>query len=1301
MRYPLVWSSVCCWLLVLASCAPSPTSLETPQKPSAGLTEIRRLELPDTPLRGYGSLGGRYLEFGTPREKTVGSVLQIRCADAGKAEITLGKFRTDLRCLGGVTDMNVTLGGKEFPVAAVPGQGAILALRQGTDVIVVAAPQTEDLGALLATCKLGKRTGLDFTGAAVPTYLDKIDRWGFGFWCNPPLLTPENQEETYDLREKFAWAQRMKVGLQIDTPLNQNVSAAGLLDDNGKRWAIEAARDLGIPVFIQMQGAPAPGWIASRYGSQMQQKVPQYIGSWYGINGNSGFAGSPLNTLSWAAVEAKDQLLADQYQAVRKYKSQPNVTGYGEWHGEVGEGTLALFMDYGPTADARYRTYLRERYQTPAAIDQRWHGGQGVVKSWDDICMPEPAEFLGWGKQAVDLQGEWRVCLEEKLPADAKDHWGDAALKDEGWRKVVAPGDDHQLIHEKWRAPAIFRRAFTLSADQMTRLKSSGKTYLYAWTLEGANNTSVRASINGQRLPDQPATGWASWVVFEVTDSLHVGNNLLALSLPWGEISYRIYLSPDAPRCYPDLGGGGGKNAQWVDYRDFITWLRDDGLRRSIEAIRRADPDKFIKIYAPGAITDVMKGLAEDYGCYFHDTGGMSGNWDDSLPALMRSSGMPMSLEPGNAAQDLPNLKQYFGHWLTEGLNTVDYFMDIGDILWRPDQKAWFEAHQPLVHLLGKCHYPEAQVAVLSGARAHRLTDFPWDHFDTPLLWNTRRMGVGTFNRTPNPRDLINESDFARGTVNKYQVIIDDATLVMDEALITQIETWVRAGGIFITQGQTGRHTPEKPDAWPINRLTGYRAIGNNDNWRVGAIAGQPIFTDPIWTQTEGEGLPVVGGSGLFLEKVAPECQDILAWPNKAGIAMGVRPLGKGKMITMGSPMPHVPTGWTELLKWCDVTMPAAPAAPGCRVARFVSNNGLYDVYVLWAEQIKSPGVVTLTVPGNQTTMRDLQNGAMLQGNAVGDRMEFAGLKIEPLETYAFLMPRHSISAAPLDWLKLQRNWWKGTKKPASAPRLKPWTNTLPLDADWAFRSLPAEQKDVTALLGPAVDDRAWDRLDFGVWYGKKYPDTTRGIFRKHFTVPPAWQNNGRTWLWVHGTDPVVYLPPYQTQVYLDGQLVSDSKGQRYASYVQDITERLTPGEHLLTVVAQSRTPVGGVAGNIWLEHVPEPAARQTLNGDWNGAQLPGKITTPPGGIQRCFNPDPAQRDKRALLYVETTQNNIVGIYLNGRLINRDFIGQHFLINLTPYLRWDQPNTLTLNLQYPENPTDVQAVEIRYYGQAP
>jgi hypothetical protein len=1292
--FTLPAGKLCLFLLLagVAGCAPGLSSLKVPAKAPAGMTELRRSELPDMPLRGYGSLGGEFVEYALAGGKGTASVLRLRCATAEKAGITLGKYRSDLRSLGGVTESTVKLRGNAIPVALIDGCGAILAARQNRTVVIVTAPVAAELETLLDALKLDLAADLDFSGAPVPYFLDKFDRWGFGFWCNPPLKAPKKQEATYDVREKFDWAKKMGVGLQIDVYLNSTVSAAGILEDKSKRWAIELAREMGIPVTVQMQSQAAPQWIANRFADEMVMKVPQFIGSWSGgINGYNGFFGSQANNLGWISVKGKDQLLADHYQPVRRYGGFTNVLGYGEWHGEVGSAAQAKFMDYGPVADARYRDWLRGKYGKPATVDQRWSGGRGRIKNWDDIRLPEPAEFLGWGEEAVDLKGEWRRELVEKLPAEAKDKWDVPDLDDSGWQKIVAPGDDRQIFREKRRAPTIFRRTFELTDEQLARVKVGGKVWLYAWTLE-TGGTTMEIAVNGQRLPAKTYPTHISWVAFEVGGLLRSGTNHVALRLPWGKLSYRVYLSPEAPRCYPDLGPE--QNARWVDYCDFIAWLREDGLRRSVEAIRREDPDKAIKLYSPQDHVDIMKMLGEEYGCYVHDTGGMTGNWIDRLPSLSRSSGLPFSLEPGNPAYDLPSLKAFFSNWLTEGLNAIDYFMDIGDILWRPDLKAWFEARQPLVHLFGKYHGPRAEVAVLEGVRSRRLTAFPWDSFrPTALLWGHRNRGLGTLGGVPNPRDLINESDFARGNAQKYKVIIDDATLVMDEALIDRIEAWVRAGGIFVTQGHTGRHTPEIPDAWPINRLTGYKPVGYNDNSRVAPVDGQTVFADPAWSKRDAH-RPAVGGAGVFLEKVAPECEDILMWED-GKIAMGMRPLGKGKVIAMGTAMPRVATGWTELLRWCGVDVPAAPQAAGCRTAHFVSNNGLYDVYVVSAVFIKEPSTVTLTVPGNRTTMRDILADSNVTGVIAGNNTSFPGLKIEPMETYVFLAPRPGIAAAPLEWINLQRDWWKGTRAPAPAPKLRPWQNTLPLDADWAFRPLPSEMKDAVALAGADVDDHAWDRMDIGVWYGTKYPDTKRGIFRKRFSVPDNWRSQGQTWLWIRGASPgYPTLPPGKMQVYLDGKPVT---GGEHGYICENITARLTPGEHTLAVATETLSVIGGIVGNVWLEHVPEPAARQSLAGDWNGVQLPGKTKMARDQVRRTFVPDPAMKGKRALLWIETEGDTVARFFLNGRMINRDFAGRHAMVDITPFLQYDRPNDLSLMSQYPQHTTEVKVVEIRYY----
>jgi hypothetical protein len=60
-------------------------------------------------------------------------------------------------------------------------------------------------------------------------------------------------------------------------------------------------------------------------------------------------------------------------------------------------------------------------------------------------------------------------------------------LKDDAWRKLIAPGDDHQLFRDHWRVPTIFRRSFTLSGEELGRLKASCKTWLYVLTLNSSS----------------------------------------------------------------------------------------------------------------------------------------------------------------------------------------------------------------------------------------------------------------------------------------------------------------------------------------------------------------------------------------------------------------------------------------------------------------------------------------------------------------------------------------------------------------------------------------------------------------------------------------------------------------------------------------------------------------------------------------------------------------------------------------------------------------------------------------------
>src|SRR5471032_1629357 len=104
-----------------------------------------------------------------------------------------------------------------------------------------------------------------------------------------------------------------------------------------------------------------------------------------------------------------------------------------------------------------------------------------------------------------------------------------------------------------------------------------------------------------------------------------------------------------------------------------------------------------------------------------------------------------------------------------------------------------------MLHMVGKYNVPAAQVAMLIDDKTDALTGYPWGADPNVLLkggwwnWNMLAGLLETF-----PYDGVTVSDFARGNTAKYQVIIDSNNSIMEDDTISQIENYVRNGGIFI-----------------------------------------------------------------------------------------------------------------------------------------------------------------------------------------------------------------------------------------------------------------------------------------------------------------------------------------------------------------------------------------------------------------------------------------------------------------------------------------------------------------------
>jgi len=814
--------------------------------------------------------------------------------------------------------------------------------------------------------------------------------------------------------------------------------------------------------------------------------------------------------------------------------------------------------------------------------------------------------------------------------------------------------------------------------------------------------------VNGKALPDHNFLFAAPDIAFfDVTDYLRAGDNKIALRLPWGCLNYKIYLSPDPPRNYPDLGAP--MNAQWEDFREFNAWARAQQVRRSMEAIRREDPNRHIKLMAPGANEAEERVLAQDYGASFHDTGGMAGFWNDCLPALMRGAGRPFTVEPGGPAGDLAGLKQAFGMWTTEGVNAIDYFGNMGDIIWNPPLKKWFEDNQLMVHLVGKYHAPTASVGVLHDDFSSRLTGFPFHGYGRGtdvLVWDVE-------DHLSCPVDDLTEYDFERGNADRYSLIYDANSAIMTQDLIGRIEKWVRAGGTFVTFGMTGRDTPDDPNSWPISKLTGYNvthvcdfdADGNPKQWEpVKTVPGQAVFTDSAWSNN-------YSGAGMKLAKISPECQDLMLWPD-GSVAAGLRPLGKGFVVDLGVRFHQGTLLWgggdatnlvlNEIVKWQHKGVEHA-SARRCRVVPFESNNGLYDVYMVWATGLDEPRQLPLHISGANapSTVRDYMNGNILTAQHKGNDTMYDGMPLAPRDTRAYLAMKDQIVSAPLQWLKLQRLWWAGATTPPPAPPEPPHSLThMDLSSDWAVKAL-ANAADVPAAL--AADSSRWPHKEMGVWNYPEYPEATRGIAKKTIEIPAAWQGHGRIWWWMMSYESLDLMPPYDGQVYLDGKLIWEAKGQMYAIGMLDLTDALTPGKHTLAYVAHTSKPPVGYLSTSWLEFLPDPDARQDLSGQWKASSdglvyasqgtLPGDA--PMQFNQRTFTPDPKQDGKNIILYVSTggVLCYTAGVIINDHYLERNMPrGGHSCFNLTPWVHRGQENTITLI-----GASGLNTIELRYY----
>lgn len=1245
------WLALCALSLVVNGRADTPTTVR--------LAPVR--------LRGYGEVGAVFTSAVTSHGGEFSSLV-ISCQDDAKAEIVFAKFVSDLHLWGETGGDVWECGATRVPVFVVPHQGVMTAFRRGKDVTILAARGADDLRAGLASRK-DLSAGVEWvpTGT-VPMFLDAWDKYAFRFYYWP-FQRPQGVEwRDHDVRAEFDFAKRCNSsGFVIWSGDERCDFADGLTNEPFWDWAARAANRLNLPVVINTQLTDNGVWLLNRFRSETQQRMPGYCGGYY-TAGDAFHAG--LGHLSWCATAALDAEMAVLQKIWRRYAERDTTIEYLEPHGELRHGEHDILTEYGPVADRSYREFLQGRYGSLAQVSQRWHGDGHALTSWDEVRVPELVHFFGFDDGALDLGGEWRTQCEAVEGGPAPEAWYQPEFADDAWPVLTAPHSDIAMFQP--RRPAVWRRRFDVPFEWKAE---RSRVWLYVFSLNRGKDASSPIYMNGLKVAEPVMDGTRHWSVVEVTAALRAGANLLALRLPENFLGYRVYVTGREPAQYPRLGER--LNAEWADLIRWQAWTRQESCRRSLEAIRAVDPDRSVVCMAPDAFIGGMAELCRDYGGHFHNTGYMAAWWAEQLPMMMRASGLPNSVEPGGPARTLPEFKSFLGHWLTEGVNAIHYFIHIGDIYWNDDIRRWFEAHQPLLAALGKMHVPKAEIAVLFDDDVDNLLGWPWKPGHNGYL---SQFNVALHEDYHS--DAVSLRDFTSGVADGYRVVVDTESLILDEKTVGNIEAWVRRGGVFVTTGETGRHTPEKADAWPISRLTGYSVVAitaHPNQQEMTFVPGQTVFSEAEWGANELRRL------GLHMQKQLPECRALLQWPD-GSVAVGLRRIGRGSVVTVGCAYNHSTFLLKQILTWLKIS-PVPGYTPDAQIVSTheVSNNGLYDVWVLWNREREKTGNSRLVFregcrPEHCIDLQTRQVVPLLRDD-VGIRT--AELDFGAGDIRILLTPRPSICQAPSDWLNLQRDWWRGSTPSQNELPAYRAANTFSLAADWKMKPiLDDAPADVSVLAAPKLDDSGWENADLGNWLVPDERPTHRAVLRRHFTVPAAWQTGEiKLWIksWVHEA------VRGRLRVWLDGRQIAEGSSVTAC----DLTGPLQAGStHLIAVEIKSEGPVAGCIGNAWLTHLPCPSLELDLSGSWTPSRDGLFWDSPvrlPGPWQewsmarRRVAVDAACAGRTAMIHLETeTQCGIFGVMINGHFVRRlhHDVGPITHLNVTPWVQFGRENEI-------------------------
>jgi hypothetical protein len=982
-------------------------------------------------------------------------------------------------------------------------------------------------------------------------------------------------------------------------------------------------------------------------------------------------------------------------------------------------------LGYNQVAIKGFHRWLEDvRGYTLKELGRRWYGNEDHFKSWDEVIPPDPDEFFGnlnAGCFKIENNWQWKKADKSTLSE---------VLGASGWTPVDMPPSQQQYALPQ--GPAFWKVRF----DPANWLKKhAGESVYLVFNVDNRGwAPPTEVWLNGRSLGffESKVNPFSGPFGLKVDGLLNGGENELCLRVNGGSgcITGPVFLTVTSPKAYPYLGKHA--NARYVDVMEWRLWELNFKVADTMEYARGIDPNRPFVICATSEnVKDAQGQFLRRYGGSMQDTGYES-SYRPLNSRLGYAGGFYGSCEPScchgieNPPVWIKRANRRLGWTLFNGEGMYKEWRAVYPYIKVEEQTGWFTENRRKYQLIGKTLPAKPEVAVFLSSRSALLGD----RFHSYGDWN---IGRGELATSHYDNVFVTESMLADGLVDDYKVLFDTDTMFMGEETIGALQRYVEKGGTFVALHNTGRHGILEPDSWPISRLTGFEVVETNKKGKIKFGENLSIFKGWEGKVFEGEGSALdwkenqsAKDVSIGLKAMSEDVIPLARWED-GSVAVGMRKLGKGRVIVLGSTFWRYGKDLGGSGIWeADKVEPAflerlftdlgvertADASTGEVFARkMVTKNGLENWLVAMSQRgSERKADAGFAVAEKPSEVVDKLTGKTVPFEYKDGWVWIKNLDFEPWEVKIFAVKREDLTGGVKFWWFEKEKFWKrrAEVKPISREEKEDRFGSSVIQfGEWKF--FPDKDDSVgetDAWTQPTFDDGRWrdaNNMPWNFQYSDLEDYSGVGLYRSlPFAIPSDWANR-HLFLNINGyVRHMGYCWRGFPDFYVNGEKIT---GLSHSVRQVDVTNKLKKEGNVVAIRLEGREasgdyPVSGLLScGVWIQPEVELEDSISLAGEWQAVTgEKTEIVVLPGQVKgnhfiRDFTVPAKWKGKDIYLHLKNPVHvrppvcklNYYDslILVNGKArIPFDFMHRLYIpddmLNITPYVKFGQENRVTL-----------------------